>query len=97
MKPYKCDKCDKSYTFESLLKDHKYSHSLKRQYECSICHKTYRRERELKKHTLASHEGKRKERVFKVKCDICGKMFTNKHNHDTHFRRHMGERPFKCD
>ena len=55
-KPYKCQKCNKSYEHHEKLKAHKRSHCFS--FECSICKKICASRQIWKRHNKKDHKGK---------------------------------------
>ncbi|XP_054167596.1 zinc finger protein 62 homolog [Oppia nitens] len=99
-RPFKCDKCDKTYTNRSNVKKHqKYIHSdIPREFKCRYdgCDKVFRFESTRKQHYLR-HENLWFRR-FKCDVDGCGKSFYRRahlNEHTTYL--HSNDRPFACE
>ena len=90
-KPFKCDKCPKTFSQSQHLKTHGRIHTGEKPFKCDKCHKTFSQSQHLKTHGRI-HTG---EKPFK--CDKCPKTFSQSQHLKTHGRIHTGEKPFQCD
>ena len=90
-KPFKCDVCNKTFSFSSAVVRHKRTHTGQKPFKCHVCDKRFSQRSSLFGHKR-THTG---EKPFK--CDVCEKGFTVSGNLVTHKRTHTGEKPFKCD
>ena len=81
----KCDQCDKTFTRNSTLFEHKRIHSGAKPYECDKCDKTFARKFTLNQHKITHRRGRR-EKPFR--CRKCRKGFTQKGNLDRHVKLH---------
>ncbi|GAB0086667.1 Zinc finger C2H2 superfamily [Sergentomyia squamirostris] len=71
---YKCDVCDKRFTFPQSLKKHKHNQHTadeRRRFPCNICGGRFITETSLQKHQ-ATH---REDAPRRHKCDNCGRLF----------------------
>lgn len=85
-----CGLCDKEYEYKKHLEDHVRSfHKKERNRQCSICSKFFYH-RDIKKHIEHVHGEK------KVKCGVCGKLYTCLENLKLHMRYHEEPR-FVCE
>lgn len=85
-----CALCDKTYEYKKYLVDHVRSfHKKERNRQCPICHRCFY-ERDIKKHINHVHGEK------KVKCSICGNLYTCLENLKLHMRYHE-EPKFSCE
>ena len=91
LKPFQCDKCDKSFTEKGNLNKHKLLHEGIKHFECDICEIKFTRKDALKIHKLL-HEG-----VKPFGCDTCEIKFTRKGDLNQHKRLHEGIKPFECE
>ncbi|KAG0727326.1 Zinc finger protein 562 [Chionoecetes opilio] len=68
----KCQQCDKTFKYKSLLEQHSVTHSGVKNHECLECGKRFTTKGELTRHTL-THSG-----VKNHECLECGKRFTQR-------------------
>ncbi|KAL7837264.1 hypothetical protein SRHO_G00269750 [Serrasalmus rhombeus] len=78
-RPYRCDLCEKSYSYAQVLEIHRRTHTGERPYHCRFCGRRFNQQSHLKYHERI-HTG---ERPFG--CSLCGKRFiqrsqVKKHN-----------------
>lgn len=81
-KPFKCDKCKRSFPKEFLLKAHLQTHV---QAECTICHRMMASAFTLRCHMEIVH-GERKNLI----CETCGEEFRTKLGMERHILKHQG-------
>lgn len=100
-----CDECGETFKKLTQLTEHKQSHTDKKPFKCLECGRSFTRQRTLMAHkhekpdiadkdTLPSAPHPKRRAV--IKCETCGKEFTNRVHHEEHVRSHTGERPFQC-
>lgn len=88
-KPFKCDKCFKTFSTSAHLKYHEAEH-LKQSFQCSLCEKSFSKIQILQKHQRLHN------RVTE-QCQECGVKLRNKEALDAHLKRHQNILPFECD
>ena len=91
-KDLQCPKCDLTFTFESQVKAHMYSHRSKPSFFCVYpkCGKGFFNESDLTRHAKR-HNG----RVFK--CIDCPYQDTDKRNYNSHRLSHSRITKYKCE
>ena len=89
-KPYKCDFCQKSYSYVSKLIQHEKIHSMTKPLQCEHCSKDFKTSKGLKQH-VRIHTG---DRPFE--CKTCKKTFIRSHRLKEHERIHTEENPYDC-
>lgn len=56
-RPYKCDVCDKTFTYGSTLNKHKKTHTGEKHYFCEPCNKAFAESHHLKAHLTTRVHG----------------------------------------
>ncbi|XP_046437526.1 zinc finger protein 271-like isoform X2 [Daphnia pulex] len=69
IKPYKCDRCDKTFSQEHSYRSHVRLHNSDKPFSCTICPKKFTSNGTLKRHITSHSNG----RTFP--CNNCGKVF----------------------
>ncbi|XP_050360052.1 zinc finger protein 91-like [Nymphalis io] len=93
----RCKICNKTFTTDRNLKRHvNQLHNPDIEYPtCDNCHKVFKGKHSLIAHIQSAHSS-----VFKglIKCNLCGKVYTNNRNLKRHVEMNHGERgEYKCD
>ncbi|XP_062842679.1 zinc finger protein 135-like [Trichomycterus rosablanca] len=78
-RPYRCDLCEKSYSYAQVLEVHRRTHTGERPYQCRFCGKRFNQKGHCKDHEKI-HTG---EKPFS--CSICGKRFI----HSSQVKKHI--------
>ncbi|XP_039435342.1 transcription factor grauzone-like [Culex pipiens pallens] len=81
-RPFKCDKCPKSFIQKGQLTSHMGRHQL---YPCTLCDKVLAGKGSLSAHMVNMHSDE-----GRMICDTCGREFKTKTCFDKHTKRHMG-------
>lgn len=89
-KPYRCEKCPKSFRYFSQLKAHQRRHNNERTFICAECNKGFFQASDLHVHQMIHA----REKPFT--CSTCEKSFSHKTNLKAHERIHTGEMPYAC-
>ena len=91
-KDLQCPKCDQTFTFESQVKAHMYSHCSKPSFFCVYpkCGKGFFNESDLTRHSKR-HNG----RVYQ--CIDCPYVDMDKRNYDSHRLSHSRIARYKCE
>ncbi|KAG9260536.1 zinc finger protein 3-like [Astyanax mexicanus] len=71
-RPYRCDLCDKSYSYAQVLETHRRTHTGERPYDCRFCGRRFNQKCHLKYHEKI-HTGEKPH-----SCSLCGKRFIQK-------------------
>ena len=58
-KPYQCDfpNCSKGFAHDTLLREHKYTHTNLRPYKCKLCTADFNSKGNMHAHVRQSHKG----------------------------------------
>ena len=102
MKKFKCDFCDRTFTWNSHRKDHMIRKHLGEMpldktpvqninsYQCEICEKIFTKKQHFDRH-LAHIHGIHKDKTYmKHKCDNCDKEFFDKRDLSRHIANSHG-------
>ncbi|XP_034374821.1 zinc finger and SCAN domain containing protein 4C-like [Arvicanthis niloticus] len=89
-KPYKCDKCPRTFKYARSLSSHQRTHLNKKSFVCVTCQKIFKRFSDLRIHEIIH----KPEKPFI--CSTCNKSFSHKTNLKAHERTHTGEKPYAC-
>lgn len=93
-RPFSCNLCNENFKTAYVLKNHILAHDKKRpSVLCQYCGKAYKSSGSLHVHTQNIHHG----RTFACTWPECQRRFTQKAHQESHLRRHVGDRPFKCE
>lgn len=89
-KPYKCDECERCFSFLSELHVHSRCHTGERPFKCKYCNRSYSRSAQLTEH-MRVHTG---ERPFE--CHVCGSTFMYYSALRNHLIIHSEFKPYRC-
>uniref|UniRef100_A0A1A9W188 C2H2-type domain-containing protein n=1 Tax=Glossina brevipalpis TaxID=37001 RepID=A0A1A9W188_9MUSC len=90
IKPFKCDKCDKSFVVEEHFKIHINRHNGIKNFKCEHCDKSFSFKFAMKQHMRMHTE------PAPYLCTLCGKTFYRPSNLRQHMQRHGEEKPYAC-
>ena len=85
-KSFKCEDCDKEFSFKSRLREHQATHTAI-PLQCKLCDKEYKTRK-----AFNLHEKSHTNPGSPVVCPICGISFKNNHGLEIHKFRHVGPR-----
>ena len=86
---FRCDKCGKGFSNNSLLSDHTNVHNGEKPYKCKFCSSCFSGQK-----TLRLHERGHTDDQKKFRCDSCDKGFLNNSLLSNHIKNvHTGEKP----
>ncbi|XP_063862215.1 uncharacterized protein LOC135101864 isoform X1 [Scylla paramamosain] len=88
--PFRCDKCDKTYSVRSSLNSHRVTHNAEKMYKCDECDRAFHYSTPLMIHKRTHSD----ERPYH--CQTCLASFKSMTNLRCHQRQHSGERPIIC-
>lgn len=89
-KPWKCNECEKAFSYYSAFVLHQRIHTGEKPYECNECGKAFSQSIHLTLHQRI-HTGEKP-----YECNECGKTFSRSSNFAKHQRIHIGKKPYKC-
>ena len=91
-KIYKCNECEKSFAYKTVLEIHiGRKHLVTRDVPCLQCDKKFFDKHDLKNHITVVHN---EERPFK--CDECEYAFKRSSGYYEHKRRHKDTKDYEC-
>jgi len=89
-KLFKCNVCQYTASFRSVMKIHMRTHTGEKPYTCALCAKGFSQKTGLVVH-MRNHTGEKP-----YICTVCSSAFSQKHHMRAHTRRHTGEKPYTC-
>ncbi|XDA74249.1 hypothetical protein R6Z07F_004469 [Ovis aries] len=90
-KPWKCNECEKAFSYYSAFVLHQRIHTGEKPYECNECGKAFSQSIHLTLHQRI-HTGEKPYR-----CHECGKAFSHRSALIRHHIIHTGEKPYECN
>ena len=88
--PYKCGKCDRTFSTSNNMVAHQKRHEDLKPHQCLFCDKSFFTRTDLNVHILV-HTGQKPH-----SCNECGKTFASKSNLRSHFKIHADGKNFPC-
>ena len=88
---FKCDQCEKEYSYKSELRNHEKSHSSKPQFKCTICNEMFQTSGKRMAHFNNAHRKKT------IKCLQCPRLFTTIGKRNNHMKFVHVLKSIKCE
>lgn len=88
-RPFKCEKCLRSFAKEIYLKFHMKTHATEFPFHCSSCRQGFQLNGAKETHEMYCN-------VKRYECYLCKHNTYLKHNLFNHMLSHTGDRPFRC-
>ena len=89
VKAFKCEICDKGFTFLSRRNEHYKNHSMKRKFSCGFCENySSNDKRDISRHEASKHQDTQLEKLFSCDGYQCEKSFANQSLLTSHKRYH---------
>ncbi|CAL8127455.1 unnamed protein product [Orchesella dallaii] len=88
-----CEICGKCFSQAAMLRYHQTTHeelNLK-QFKCTECSRVFANPQNLKSHVESQHQ-----KMYRHRCETCGRGYTQMSHLRRHLRTHSGEQPFAC-
>lgn len=89
-KEFRCDVCDKVFSYRSGFINHKKTHTDEKPFKCTLCDRHFKtngtRKRHFRSHTREKHYA----------CSVCLETFFYAHQRQVHMSVHTGKRPYTC-
>lgn len=91
IRKYKCDICDRGFTNQRNVNEHRRLHSEERPYKCDTCNNQFKQQASLFIHRRIHQTS------FRFRCPHCSMGFNAKTPMNLHIATHTGEKPHTCD
>ncbi|XP_071515684.1 uncharacterized protein [Panulirus ornatus] len=85
----KCDECGIDFAHKSHFVRHKLLHSGTPLLKCGLCNKLFVHKSDIIRHKVMHS--------FMFTCDVCGRNFHKRSLFIMHKKKHVDDKPFKCD
>lgn len=91
IRQYHCDVCDRGFTNQRNVNEHRRLHTEERPYKCETCNKLFKQQASLFIHRRIHQTS------FRFRCPHCSMGFNAKTPMNLHIATHTGDKPHKCD
>ena len=91
-KPYKCNHCDKTFSYQSHWKRHEDTHTDKHDHKCPVCLNSYSRAVELNRHITVKHANQNRKFI----CTECGSSYLHENSLRRHQQTHVARIYLEC-
>lgn len=91
IRKYQCDICDRRFTNQRNVNEHRRLHTEERPYKCETCNKLFKQQASLFIHRRIHQTS------FRFRCPHCSMGFNAKTPMNLHIATHTGEKPHTCD